>query len=124
MVTQLPSKFAAQAAAFEAYRQATLSDRHAHDLIVQFVDEGAINVGDIRPILKQWRTPSHPEFVEAGKTAWRLFNAVTETIKGDLWRLPARTTKFHAVFNREFFPNLSVASKSEVAPETTAIPLN
>jgi hypothetical protein len=33
--------------------------------------------------------PRHPEFVEAGKTAWRFLNCVTEIAKdGGLWSLP------------------------------------
>ena len=103
-VSQLPSRFMAQSATFEAYQRMELSDRHAHDLIIRFVDQGALNVGDIRPVLKEWREPRHPEFAQAGKTIWRLFNAATETIKGDLWRLPARTTNLHAVLDAEYPP--------------------
>jgi hypothetical protein len=101
-ISRLPGKFLEQSAIFGAYQRAEISDRQAHDLIIRFVDEGAINVGDIRLVLKEWREPRHPEFAAAGKTAWRLFNAATETIKGDLWRLPARTSRLHAVLDAEF----------------------
>jgi hypothetical protein len=47
-------------------------------------------------VLQEWREPQHPELAEGGKTAWRLFNAVTETIKGDLWRLPVSPEISHA----------------------------
>jgi hypothetical protein len=100
-IAQLPARFSKQSDTFEAYRQTELSDRQAHDLIIRLVDEGAINIGDIRLVLKEWREPRHPEFARPGKTAWRLFNAATEAIKGDLWRLPARTTRFHAVLDPE-----------------------
>lgn len=103
-ISQLPGKFSAQSATFETYRNTEISDRHAHDLIIRFVDEGAINVGDIRTVLKEWREPRHPEFVDCGKSAWRLFNAATEAIKGDLWRIPIRTTRLHAVLDAEFLP--------------------
>ncbi|MGZ5543707.1 MAG: DUF932 domain-containing protein [Limisphaerales bacterium] len=98
-VSRLPGKFMAQSTTFDAYQNTGLSDRDAHDLIIRMVDEGAINVGDIRLVLKEWREPRHPQFTERGKNAWRLFNAATEAIKGDLWRLPARTTKLHAVLD-------------------------
>ena len=103
-VAQLPTRFSAQADAFENYRRAELSDRHAHDLIIRMVDQGVINIGDIRNVLKEWREPRHPEFAKVGKTAWRLFNATTEVIKGDLWRLPIRTTRLHSVLDAEFAP--------------------
>ena len=98
-ISRLPGKFAAQSEAFEAYQNAPISDFQAHDLIIRMVDEGVINVGDIRNVLKEWREPRHAEFAQCGKNAWRLFNAVTETIKGDLWRLPARTTRLHSMLN-------------------------
>ena len=63
--------------------------------MIRFYDERAVNVTDIPALLREWREPRHPEFAQGGKTAWRLFNAVTETIKGDLWRLPARTQVIH-----------------------------
>jgi len=99
-ISRLPDKFRMQSTSFEAYRRAELSDRQAHDLIIRLVDEEAINVGDIRLVLKEWREPRHPEFATA-KNAWRLFNAATEAIKGDLWRLPVRTTRLHSVLDAE-----------------------
>lgn len=100
-ISQLPGKFLAQSKAFDAYENSAISDRQAHDLIIRFLDEGAINITDIRMVLKEWREPRHPEFAGCGKNAWRLFNAATEAIKGDLWRLPARTTRIHAILDAE-----------------------
>jgi hypothetical protein len=101
MVAQLPARFAEQSAAFEHYRQTELSDGQAHDLVVRMLDRKAIHVTEIPHVLKEWRTPRHPEFAADGRTAWRLFNAATEIIKGDLWRLPARTRVLHAVLDEE-----------------------
>jgi hypothetical protein len=98
-ISRLPGKFVAQSATFDAYYNTDLCDLRAHDLIIRFVDEGAINVSDIRTVLKEWREPRYPEFAKCGKNAWRLFNAATEAIKGDLWRLPARTTRLHTVLD-------------------------
>jgi hypothetical protein len=100
-VSRLPGKFRAQENTFRSYRETKMSDVAAHDLIIRFVDEGVLNVGDIRMVLKEWRNPRHAEFAEGGKTGWRLFNAVTEAMKGDLWRLPVRTTKLHEVLDSE-----------------------
>ena len=100
-IAMLPVQFATQSRTFEVYRETPLSDEQAHDLVIQFYDKGAVNLTDIPGVLKEWRTPRHPEFVKAGKTAWRLFNAATETIKGDLWRLPARTCAIHEILDEE-----------------------
>jgi hypothetical protein len=50
-------------------------------------------------LLQEWRDPRHQEFRQS-KTAWRLFNAVTEVLKkGALDRLPRRTTAFHGILD-------------------------
>ena len=100
-VTKLPAQFAAQSEIFDQYRAAEIPDQQAHDLVIRFYDRHALNLSDIPRVLKEWREPRHPEFAEAGKTAWRLFNAATETIKGDLWRLPARTRLIHEVLDEQ-----------------------
>ena len=46
---------------------------------------------------------THQEFAQS-KSAWRLFNAATEIIKGDLWRLPTRTRAVHSVLDDAFGP--------------------
>lgn len=98
-VTKLPALFAAQSSTFERYRATELADKEAHDLVIRLYDRDALNVSDIPHILKEWREPRHPGFAEAGKTGWRLFNAATETVKGDLWRLPARTRVIHEILD-------------------------
>lgn len=101
MIAQLPARFTAQSTVFEAYRRTELNEREAHDLVIRMLDRKAINVTEIPRLLKEWRTPRHPEFAENGMTAWRLFNAATETIKGDLWRLPDRTRNIHLILDEE-----------------------
>jgi hypothetical protein len=99
-VNQLPAKFAAQSRAFESYKRTEISDQEAHDLMIQFLDAGVLNVTDIPRVLREWREPRHPEFANNGKTAWRLFNAGTEVLKqSGLWLLPERTRKLHEVLN-------------------------
>lgn len=100
-VAKLPVQFAAQSRTFERYQATEISDRQAHDLVIRFYDERAVNLTNIPAVLKEWREPKHLEFAKGGKTAWRLFNAVTDTIRGDLWRLPARTQVIHDVLDQE-----------------------
>ena len=99
-VAKLPILFAAQSKTFEAYRHTALTDKEAHDVVIRCYDGGALNVTDIPKALREWREPQHQEMAEGGKTAWRLFNAVTEAIKGDLWRLPLRTGSLHKVLDQ------------------------
>lgn len=99
-VNQLPAKFMAQFQTFERYKRAEVDDSLAHDMVIQFLDAGALNVTDIPRVLREWRTPRHPEFCEEGKSAWRLFNACTEALKGSgLWLLPERTRKIHRILD-------------------------
>jgi hypothetical protein len=98
-VASLPARFAAQSATFETYRQRDLTDRDAHDLAIRFWDAGALGVLEIPRLIREWREPQREEFAQSGKTAWRLFNAATQVIKGDLWRLPARTRAIHNVLD-------------------------
>ncbi len=101
-IAGLPKQFAAQSSSFEAYRRTEIPDAQAHDLVIKCYDQGAVNVTDIPALLKEWREPRHPEFSKDGKTVWRLFNAATETIKRDLWRLPMRTGIIQDILDREF----------------------
>ena len=100
-VGKLPVLFADQSRTFNTYRQTMLTDKQAHDLVIRCFDRGGLNGSDIVGVLKEWREPRHEQFAEDGKSAWRLFNAATETIKGDLWRLPVRTRAIHEVLDEE-----------------------
>lgn len=113
-IAKLPAQFAAQSNTFEAYRRTEVTDKQAHDLVIRFYDKRAVNVTDIPGILKEWREPRHPEFAIAGKTAWRLFNAATETMKGDLWGLPPRTRAIHEVLDEECGLNANRSEEMEV----------
>jgi hypothetical protein len=59
-----------------------MRDKSAHDLVVRAVDVGAVTNRMIPAVLKEWREPSYPEFVD--RTGWSLFNAFTEVVKGNL----------------------------------------
>jgi hypothetical protein len=83
---------------FLAYRQHELSEGQAHDTIIQALDAQVVPVTHIPDVLRQWREPRHPEFRE-GRTAWRLFNAFTEVLKGNLDMLPRRTQALHGLID-------------------------
>jgi hypothetical protein len=87
-----------QEARFTAYKGHELTDGAAHDLVIRSLDAGVIPVTRIPTLLTEWREPRHPEFRE-GRTAWRLFNAFTESLKGNLDALPRRTQALHGLLD-------------------------
>jgi hypothetical protein len=62
------------------YNEAWITDQRAHDIVIRALDAGAITTTQVPEVLHEWREPSHPEFLP--RTAWSLFNAVTEVHKG------------------------------------------
>lgn len=87
-----------QDARFTAYRTGDLGDGRAHDLIIRAIDARVLPVTAVPAVLKEWRTPRHPEFA-ARKTYWRLWNAFTEILKGNLDVLPRRSQALHGLID-------------------------
>ena len=84
----------------ETYRRTNLNDRAVHDLVVRAVDAAILPITQVPLVLAEWRRPSYSEFAAAGKTAWRLFNAFTETWKGrQLAALPRRSQALHGLMD-------------------------
>jgi hypothetical protein len=83
---------------FQTYKTYEVSDRLAHDLLVRAVDARVLPVTKLPCVLREWREPRHPEFRQ-GKTGWRLFNAFTEVLKGQLDNLPRRTQALHGLLD-------------------------
>lgn len=85
----------------EAYKSSELADSRVHDLLIKTMDDHVISASDIPMVLKEWRSPRHPEFVKSGPSAWRLFNAYTETLKSvNFIDLPRRTQILHSTFDK------------------------
>ena len=83
---------------FAAYRTHELTDAQAHDLVVRAIDARVVPTTKVPEVLREWRQPRHAEFRE-GRTAWRLFNAFTETLKGRLDMLPRRSQALHGLMD-------------------------
>jgi hypothetical protein len=81
----------------DAYKNHRMRDKAAHDLVIRAVDLGACTNRMIPAVIKEWREPSYADFSE--RSAWSLFNAFTETLKGNLPELPRRTEALHALFD-------------------------
>jgi Domain of unknown function (DUF932) len=87
-----------QDARFTAYKQTEFADTQAHDLLIRAVDAQVLPVTRLPDVLQEWRHPRHPEFCN-GKTGWRLFNAFTEILKGNLDMLAKRTQALHGIMD-------------------------
>jgi len=83
---------------FAAYKGHELADGATHDLLIQALDARVVPVTRLPDVLREWREPRHPAF-RTGKTAWRLFNAFTEALKGNLDALPRRTQALHGLLD-------------------------
>jgi len=90
----------AQDTRIASYRETELSEVTAHDLAVRAMDAKVLPASRLPHLLEEWRRPRHKEFTEGGMTAWRLFNAFTEVIKGrNLAALPKRTQALHGLMD-------------------------
>lgn len=82
----------------EAYKGTDLSDMQVHDLLVRSVDAKIIPNADLPKVLGEYRKPQHEEF--EARTAWSLFNAYTEVMKGvNPLALPNRTQRLHGMLD-------------------------
>lgn len=97
-VSTLPTRFVAQSATFEAYKRREVDDAEVHDIAIRLWDAGVLGALEIPRFINEWREPRYSEF-STTRNAWRAFNAATEVIKGDLWRLPARTCRLHGILD-------------------------
>ncbi|MEO6848396.1 MAG: DUF932 domain-containing protein [Chthoniobacterales bacterium] len=79
------------------YTQYDMTDTMAHDIIVRSIDNGVLSNRALPSVLKEWREPRHSAFED--RTMWSLFNAFTETLKGNLIELPKRTQRLHGLLD-------------------------
>ena len=70
---------------------------HAHHLMVEAVKADVVPASRLPKVIAAWEEPGHEEFVL--RTAWSLFNAFTEGLKGNLDALPRRTQALHGLLD-------------------------
>jgi hypothetical protein len=87
-----------QSRRIDAYKSALLTDeRTVHDLVVRSVYARALPASQVVDVVNEWREPRHDDF--RPRTAWSLFNAFTEVLKGSLTLLPSRTLALHGLLD-------------------------
>ena len=96
-IGQLREKWESQEQRINRYRERVIDDRDAHDLMVRAVDVGVCPVTLLPKVVQEWREPSHEVF--QARSVWSLFNGFTESLKGNLALLPARTQALHGLMD-------------------------
>ena len=80
-----------------SYKEECLNDADVHDLVIRACDAGVCSNRLIPEILHEWREPRHQAFEP--RNTWSLFNAFTESLKGNLPELPKRTEALHGLLD-------------------------
>lgn len=98
MVEPLRDQRIAQNNQFERYKALALQDDVADRLMMQMYRRGIINCSRIADVLEQWENPT----CDYGpKTAYRLFNGTTWTLKPKVMEQPQLTRDLHELIDGE-----------------------
>lgn len=81
---------------FERYKATPLLDHQADHAILSMYRGGIINVTRIAEVVRQYDEPEHDW---GDRTAWRLFNAATFALTGQVAENPAITRQLHQVID-------------------------
>jgi len=100
-IVQLSGLRQSQSQRIAHYKTTFLPDRDANDLIVRSIDSGVITPRLLPGVVEEWRRPRHREFRIGGRSVWRLQNAFTENLKGNLTALPQRSAALHRLLDAE-----------------------
>jgi len=88
-----------QESRFARYKEVEIANATANDLLVRTIEAGVLPVTKLRLAIQEWKAPRHEEFRSAGPTLWRLYNAITEAIKGRVEPLRLATPAIHGLFD-------------------------
>lgn len=103
-----------QSIRFEHYKKSKIDTRTADHLIIEMVRREVINTVRVQRIVQAWDAPEH-DF--GPMTAWRLFNAATESLKGSpLGDMPGKTIELQAILDAQtgFVPRQPEPIEGEV----------
>jgi hypothetical protein len=81
----------------DTYKNRTLGNVYANDLIIKAAQAGALPKSKIIDVVNQWESSDHPEFWDRNVNS--LYNAFTEVYKGNLVQLPNRSDALHSVLD-------------------------
>ena len=94
-----------ESARIRTMQQRQIEDHFAESFLLRaYQDEGMLSPRTLPVALREWRTPSFPDFEEE-KNVWRLFNAITfslaETIRSSPQRHAAATIRLGSLLSPE-----------------------
>lgn len=92
----IPEMAALQDKRYEAYRDKQLSGPVGDAHLVAMYRRGGLGVSNLTRAIQEWHEPSHEEHAEQGFSAWRLFNACTESLKPSGNRGNMQTVEQHS----------------------------
>lgn len=85
---------------FEEYKSKNLTRGEAEVVMIDALRSGVVTSTQLPKVVEQWDNPDHAEFGK-NHNGWRMFNAVTEALKGTSpLELPRRTTKLHGLMDK------------------------
>jgi hypothetical protein len=94
--------FTKQDTMYLQFKQTELARRDSDHLLLELLRQDVVPQGKFKKLVEEWHTPTHAEHTAGGETVWRMFNAVTESLKSDadvaIVELPRRTQKATKVF--------------------------
>jgi hypothetical protein len=106
---------------FCRYKETEIANCTANDLLVRTIEAGVLPVTKLKTALAEWKEPRHEEFKAAGPTLWRLYNAITEAIKGRVEPVRLCTPAIHGVFDSAAGFNGAERILAEVTDATIAV---
>lgn len=82
---------------FEIYQDTAMTSAKAGAVICEMFRRGVINPQRMGKVIQEW---DNPTFEHGDRTAWRLFNAATEALKGSpVIELPTKTIKLQGLLD-------------------------
>jgi hypothetical protein len=104
-VGKLNQLYLNQETRYEAYKVHELEDLRAEKIVVDLYRDNLITTQEVGKIIDIYDKPTHDEYGKG--SAWTLFNATTEVVKGKLARLPKTTLGLHQTLDNECVAELS-----------------
>lgn len=104
-VGNLNSLYVNQENRYKAYKVHALEDLKTEKIVVDMYRDNLITTQEVGKIIDIYDQPTHDEYGKG--TAWTLFNATTEVVKGKLARLPKTTMGLHQTLDNECGAELS-----------------
>ena len=81
-VARIPELAQAQAEKFDAYHNYEFNNPRAGDAaLVEIFRQGGLSAAQLGKAIREWDQPSYQEHASHGRSAWLLFNSVTEALK-------------------------------------------